>query len=370
MVPEPDDNESAIVGEWSREPNLDFLRSFAVLCVVARHLAGVFDVGPRSVFQPQALGLFGVLLFFVHTSLVLMLSLDRQWKRGQISPRRVYVSFIVRRLFRIYPLSVVAVLLVFVAVPPGDPEAQKAGLLFGADAGVLWANLLLIQDLVGRESLLAPLWSLPAEVHMYLILPALYFLGRVRGANAIRAGAWPIAVAVALATWALNLPFTAGRYAPCFVAGVVCYGLLRVRRPVPFSLFPLALVGVLIAYMAAYASFGLQAGLGIVVTIGLAPALPLFARMRATWLKSVSHTLAKYSYGIYLFHTPCIWIAFGKLKWLGPAGSFLTFVAGTGLMAVAAYHALEAPMIRLGQAIAARLTYREVGTPRRIATEP
>ena len=54
--------------------NLDLLRALAVLMVLAQHLlrrAELLSVGPIPV---ETIGHFGVLLFFVHTSLVLMYS--------------------------------------------------------------------------------------------------------------------------------------------------------------------------------------------------------------------------------------------------------------------------------------------------------
>lgn len=351
-----DPARSQIVDAWSHEPNLDFLRSFAVLCVVARHLATVFDMQPRPWFQPQALGIFGVLLFFVHTSLVLMLSLDRELERAHSSRVRIYLAFLVRRFFRIYPLSVVTVLFVyFVAIPFAGPDAQRVGLAAASDPLGLLSNLLLVQDLTGRDSVLGPLWSLPAEVQMYLVLPALYFLARTRGTNVIRFGVWPLAVVLAFATWTWKVPFTAGRYAPCFVAGVVCYGLLRVRRPVPFLFLPLVLVAGLALYMVGYAALDLQVGLGTLITILLAHLLPTFARLRHGWLEDLSHTVAKYSYGIYLFHTPCLWVAFGVWREVGPLASFCAFGLLTALASVTGYEVLEAPMIRVGRALADRI---------------
>jgi peptidoglycan/LPS O-acetylase OafA/YrhL len=158
-----------------------------------------------------------------------------------------------------------------------------------------------------------------------------------------------------LASWRLNLSLGAGRFASCFVAGVVCYTMVGERRRLPFWTLPLALVGGLGVYMLAYARVGMQAGLGIPTTLGLALLLPLFERMQTSWLRRASHVVANYSYGIYLFHAPCIWIAFGRLKFLGTAGCAVTFVLLLAATTWVFYHSLEAPMIRLGQRVAARV---------------
>ena len=240
----------------------------AVLMVVVRHVLAMFDPRPHWWLDLQALGIFGVLLFFVHTSLVLMASLSKAGRSTQDFKARRWTAFIIRRIFRIYPLSIAVVLLTyFVLVPAADATAAAAGIVDLVHARDLWANLLLVQDLTRSPSILAPLWSLPAEVQMYLLLPLLFYLVERGGIRAIVRVVWPLSVVVAIVAWKLDLRFTVARYAPCFVAGVGCFGLLRRSRPLPFALFPLALFGLLLAYMAAYRRIGLQAGLGIIVTL-------------------------------------------------------------------------------------------------------
>jgi peptidoglycan/LPS O-acetylase OafA/YrhL len=352
-------DRQATLHAWAHEPNLDFLRTFAVLCVVARHLLGYFAVAPRAWLQPQALGIFGVLIFFVHTSLVLMLSLDRLDSRDRVGRGRLYVSFVVRRIFRIYPLSMATVLILYFVVLPrvGDgASAAAAGLGVAEGPGQLVANLLLVQDLSGARLVLAPLWSLPAEVQMYLVLPALYFLVKARGARGVLLLAWPVAVGLALVVKKLGLPIAGGLYAPCFVAGVLGFGLLGDRRPLPFLGLPMFLALALVAYMFAYGRVGLQAGLAIPTTLALAILLPRFVRMKSLALRRASANVAKYSYGIYLFHSPCIWLAYVKLGFLGVVGSTLALVGLIAVAAVASFHLLEDPLIRVGHRLAARLT--------------
>ena len=62
----------------SRGPsaNLDLLRSIAVLLVLAQHLCRRLNIDQVG-WMPTTWGVFGVLLFFVHTCLVSMYSLQR-----------------------------------------------------------------------------------------------------------------------------------------------------------------------------------------------------------------------------------------------------------------------------------------------------
>lgn len=345
-----------VVGTWSHEPNLDFLRTVAVLCVVVRHVLNMYSVRQLWWLNAQALGIFGVLMFFVHTSLVLMISIDRSGQAEGLPFSRYWAAFLVRRFFRIYPLSVTAVLLTyFLLVPAGDGSAALAGIAPAAGTKDLWANLLLVQDLTLKASVLAPLWSLPAEVQMYLILPVLFLIVRRQGARSIVWIVWPASVAIAVLSWKLDLRLTVARYTPCFVAGVASFGFLRERRSLAFLWMPVLVAALLVAYMAAYTRFGLQAGLGIGATFCLATIIPSVKPMNSTWARRVSQIVAKYSYGIYLFHVPCIWLAFGKLRSLGIVGSSLAFLLMVGMGSVISYHLIEEPFVRLGKRLATKV---------------
>src|ERR1051326_3731881 len=98
----------------TESPNLDFLRSAAVLSVLSFHVLLLFEKR-HSYFASRlrffhSVGHWGVLIFFVHTSLVLMFSLERQFVRSEGRPS--YLQFMTRRVFRIFPLSLFVVLLV------------------------------------------------------------------------------------------------------------------------------------------------------------------------------------------------------------------------------------------------------------------
>lgn len=80
-------------------PNLDLLRAVAVLLVLLDHLLETSARGRSTDFHPWdwALGRMGVLLFFVHTSYVLMQSLERHEAKGE----SLWFGFYIRRAFRI-----------------------------------------------------------------------------------------------------------------------------------------------------------------------------------------------------------------------------------------------------------------------------
>jgi peptidoglycan/LPS O-acetylase OafA/YrhL len=87
--------------------NLDVLRATAVLCVFLAHLTlflirlDYLPVANQEIWGVllEILGHLGVLYFFVHTALVLMLSLDRTHPVGLV------LNFYIRRIFRIYSLT-------------------------------------------------------------------------------------------------------------------------------------------------------------------------------------------------------------------------------------------------------------------------
>jgi peptidoglycan/LPS O-acetylase OafA/YrhL len=105
------------MGKWTANSrNLDLLRSFAVILVVGFHLAKFFN-WQSATLRVTDFGLLGVMLFFVHTTLVLMFSLERQSAGSRTS---LFVPFIVRRCFRIYPLAILIVRVAFLVLIPSD----------------------------------------------------------------------------------------------------------------------------------------------------------------------------------------------------------------------------------------------------------
>ena len=188
---------------------LDAIRAIAVSLVVVSHLLLQLTEGVEPVaYSYRTMGRVGVAIFFVHTTLVLMASLERHGPAA--------IPFYVRRIFRIYPLSV-AVVLFFALLQ----LAAKTPI----DTGKLLSNLFLVQNLTGHASFPRPLWSLPYEVQMYLVLPALYQITRTR-----RPVMWAGLLCVGSVLMVLTLPATSLAlklmlYVPCFLPGVLAFVL-------------------------------------------------------------------------------------------------------------------------------------------------
>lgn len=329
--------------------NLDVMRAVAVLCVLLHHLAltvhdhlGLLPVWTLDHFR--GLGHAGVLMFFVHTSMVLMESLDRLIA-GERKPTAV---FYIRRAFRIYPLAIVAIVVALVLHVPsktwGEPDPVTRRIVV--------TNLLLIQNLIGKKQVLGPLWSLPYEVQMYIVLPLLHFVAvRARAVSnllLLYGGFCLVGLGLLLVTPRLNM----FAYIPCFLCGVLCYAISRrqPRKLVPGALWlPFLLVA--IACFVTPIGFGQEATdwSGWLLCLALGCTIPFVRDVRNRVLATAGQQLAQYSYGVYLFHPVVLWLVFMKLPAMALAPQLLLFVLLTAVIAVAGYHTVELSMMKLGK---------------------
>src|ERR1039458_2003212 len=178
-------------------------------------------------------------IFFVHTSLVLMWSLERK-------PH--ILDFYIRRIFRIYPLAIASILVLVVLHIPtmqninGDTYFQMPGLK------VFTANILLIQNVLGGSNVIGVLWTLPLEIQMYFLLPFLFFYpAELRGL----ASPTPMTVTVVYARSAF--PVDSNSFVVCipyFLSGVIAYVLFgKVRPRLPALLMPPLVLLMLCGFM-------------------------------------------------------------------------------------------------------------------------
>lgn len=320
--------------------NLDGIRAIAVILVVISHLLLQLTAGgePAS-YSIKAMGRVGVGIFFVHTALVLMASLERHGPSA--------IPFYVRRVFRIYPLSVAIVLLfalleLFVGAP--------------LDTEKFLSNLFLVQNITDRISVPLPLWSLPYELQMYLVLPLLYRATQMRRPVACLlglSGCWALTM---LAVSPETMFWKVARFVPCFLPGVMAFVLLRRGQG---RLHPALLFGLIVAVGVLALPMLVAAGLpelplmwGMCLAIGLT--IPLCRQINEGYFARSANLIARYSYGIYLTHV----LALGAIDGLMPGPAIVQWAAMLILLpglAYVSYHGIEKHGVALGARLADKL---------------
>jgi peptidoglycan/LPS O-acetylase OafA/YrhL len=212
------------------------------------------------------------------------------------------------------------------------------------------------------------LWSLPLEIQMYLVLPALFLFAAHLKSSWGTIVLWSSAVAVwfSLGLSTGMLPLSEGgirspveallkftRFMPCFLPGMVAYKLWRRPRMLPGFLWPVFLFLCSVAFVLFSGSQPIQTGWFICFSIGLG--VCLFGELKVSLLTRLAQSIARYSYGIYLLHYFAMWFAFVILKNLNAGLQITIFVATLVSLPVILYHSIEAPLIAAGVKISERL---------------
>jgi peptidoglycan/LPS O-acetylase OafA/YrhL len=326
-------------------PNLDLLRAIAVALVVASHVVLISGVD-CAWYDLHTMGRIGVALFFVHTTLVLMASLERH--------RESAIQFFVRRFFRIYPLSIAAV--VFIAM------LQMVGGV-PINAGQLVSNLLLVQNVTGYDSTPSPLWTLPYEIQMYLVLPAVFMISRTQ-----RPVQWTLLLLAASVVAAealgakMDPPMGTGaklvRFVPCFLPGLLAFVLPR-RTASPWALFSVVSASIVVVPALVAAGFSeLHSMWVICLCVGMT--IPACREITSIPLARSAKLVATYSYGVYVTHDFAIGVLAGGGLLPGPWyvqwGAFLILLPG---LAYIAYHGIEKRGIAVGNRVALSLSSKQ-----------
>jgi peptidoglycan/LPS O-acetylase OafA/YrhL len=352
--------------------NLDLLRALAVILVLVAHVANTVHI--RG-FIPM--GHLGVLLFFVHTSLVLMMSMTRMSLTGGALLR----SFLIRRVFRVYPLAMFAVVVVVAGHIPRVSWDNEQYIWKGWS----WflANFFLVQNLFNWKSALGVLWSLPFELQMYLFLPALLVVTRRTHAARNLAFLWAAAMAVALGEIALrgqvgDGDFLITRYFACFLAGVVAFKRIgNQRRLLPGWTWFAFLACLVLLYRLWELVEGHGPGVfllkGHLLNDGqswfppwmdlfrdwlfcalLGFAIPCFHKMPLVWLRRLAKTVARYSYGMYICHLPLLWLCSVRLWPHAQKPAAAVALVAIAAVSVLLYRGIEEPAIELGKRLSLR----------------
>jgi peptidoglycan/LPS O-acetylase OafA/YrhL len=192
-------------GSGNRLAWLDVLRGLAALAVVFNHFG--YFVPPRlnhPVYQWVNPGDYGVFVFFLISGYIVPASLER---KGSVR------TFWVSRLFRLYPLYLlaVAIAVALYVVHVGGLRGE------GADPETsALSQMLMMSNVLAGQNLPNVVWSLSYEMIFYLLLTAL-FMARVHKRSSRYALAFA-AAAVALGGLLPQAYFTSNLWSPRVIA--------------------------------------------------------------------------------------------------------------------------------------------------------
>jgi len=171
-------DETSPTSNPSRFAFLDALRGIAALAVVITHI--LEEVSPefhsiRGTYFD--LGSCAVTVFFLCSGFIIPVSLERV---GSIR------KFWIRRIFRLYPLywiSVMLVVLVFILLP------EKSLTSFNQHpVATTLAHLTMFQILFGMPNIVAPYWTLFFEMIFYIIVTFLFITGGSKSTKPVVVG--------------------------------------------------------------------------------------------------------------------------------------------------------------------------------------
>ena len=327
--------------------NLDVLRSLAVSLVVISHLLLDRSIVNPGGYDTHTLGTLGVLIFFVHTCLVLMHSLDRH--AGAEGRSGMAVSFLLTRAWRIYPLSIVVVLVLSVIESTHSPVKPSLSMLL--------SNILLLQNITGSVSITPVLWSLPFEVQMYFLLPVLYRSSISWGvySSFFIGGLWCASIALIYVFWLFELNFSLIKFLPCFLPGILAFCQRELpRMHSPIVLF--AYVGAMSIVYPALVGREINATvLSWIICLFLGLLIPRCQEIQSTTLAACGRVIARYSYGIYLIHDPVRYLSFHYIKGISTFTAWSIFICALSGLSYLAYHLVEKPALEYGRALISRL---------------
>ena len=327
-----------------RNESIDSLRGLAALSVFFHHSLG-------DVFFPYLdLGRVGVLLFFVISGYCIFLSVDSLGERP-------LVPFLIRRVFRLYPVYWISMVLV----------------LAFDDPGVRWdailANLTMVQKAFGYADLVGVYWTLFVEVLFYGVIVLLIAVGAIRS-RAVLLGVFLGILTVLLiggaSRWfGMSLPYGyAGFLATFLLGGLIYRSDANSGGRDRFPWWALVLVQIVAVIFVGVSVFkdgavGMETAFSYpanyVVAIGF---FCLVTRRNCLRVKILGY-FGAISYSVYLFHTILIhWFdaVFEVPTAVRLALLFVVVVAFSASM----YHAVELPFIAIGKRLSRALSPRRV----------
>lgn len=199
-----------------RLPHLDGIRALAALWVVLGH-SHLYALGWTSGSTPLGKALdvllylhLAVDVFLVLSGFCLALPVVRNGYRLNV-PVGDYLWGRAARILPPYYAVLLLLLLVNSIVPITVWSRHAAGLTQDLPAGVLWSNLLLLQDIFPTYNQInGPFWSIATEWHLYFLFPLIVVLLRRIGEASL------MVLGAALAALLVRADATLGIASPAF----------------------------------------------------------------------------------------------------------------------------------------------------------
>ena len=354
---------------------IDCVRGYAVLMVITCHFAYQFPELPYPVHRLLVSGWFGVQLFFIASSLTLLMSWDHERRK---TGRADWGAFFTRRFFRIAPAYYLAGVFYFFDAPPPhgfDPVQLAAGLTFLNN----W-NPALMPVLLSRWNPFPGGWSVSVEFTFYALFPWFVHLAgsarRVFFAIAAALALGAVGNRIALATMAVGYPpipfqnflfFWFPGQASVFGFGALVFLAMRRLPPGPRVARLLAMLACLSFALLAFVPLGhfLGDGLQIPAVLAICPPLALFVYAMSglapgLLVNRFAAAMGRVSFSAYLLHFAVL-TALGHVSDL--LGARLTGGAGIAAFALAwwvavsvtfaaswcVWHLIEQPGIAIGR---------------------
>lgn len=348
-------------------PELDGIRAFAVLAVVAFH-AGL---------KPATGGWLGVDIFFVLSGYLITLILLREHARkGVVSLR----DFWVRRLLRLVPALLVTIVLGAIFFSTLGDRGTFTGYLRTAASAGLYVENFVWAFTDSQHGELAHTWSLAVEMQFYLVWPALLVWLLARGK---RLTPWLVAgIVVSYVLFVLEsgaapkgaIAFADAYYLPWTRAFELLLGaLVAVRlqqRPAEPARTGRLWLGWLIGAAFGVLLLGAWTDSVFVRPSAIAwesPAAALLAAALIVHLDRVRTAgvgrllawaplawIGLVSYGVYLFHYPVIQVLKEQADITEAKVMFLVALPLTLAIAAASFYLVERPALRLKSRLASR----------------
>ncbi len=340
--------------ETARLAHVDSLRLIAAGLVVFQHLAERHPAGWSRPLVMLGPGVAGVALFFLISGYVIPFSV-----RGGLDLR----AFAIRRLLRIYPLFLAALVVVTIGGWTGLLEQWSN--LREADPQRWLANLLLVQEFVGVRPILGVSWTLIIELIWYGLFAAAVLRFKEHAADVLGLAVPAAMLLMGVISLASDVRIPLGRPAMIYAA-VLGYQAFQYRT----GAISLRRLGAAIALFLAvtwftnFVAFGVFAHAKITLAQAIGPwtvapliffGVILSDRLRDAKLLSTGllPMLGAISYSIYLLHPIAISFAGQHLPdaMVVPAAIVLTLA-----LSWVGYRAVERPGIALGRKLAGRGT--------------